>query len=375
MLSVSGHRNTSPRSEEVASEFGSSPADLTWHSFNLSPAMLKSHPEFQADEAIAVINPFSTVTRIRSVQMRTAPKIVIAMPMSGHMAALIYDLVAGLVIYHDIDVVDWIDASQVPQDEGRFGFDDTIATIIDAVHASRPGAHLVGLCQSAVPAIVAATAMIECSDPSRPLSLTLIGGPVDPRAQPTRVSTSLAMTPLCWFEHNILERVPRQHPGYDRLVYPAEVHHRSLLMYLTRHLACGGAVAKKVLYDDGSDPAQFPFEALCLNVKSIAAEAFLESISAIYQRHALWTNAFRFRHRLLDPAAITDLPLLTIEAPQDDIAAPGQTTAAHRLFMGVPDHLHAHYLLNSGSHFDLIHGSACRNEVVPAIENFIADVE
>jgi poly(3-hydroxybutyrate) depolymerase len=65
---------------------------------------------------------------------------------------------------------------------------------------------------------------------------------------------------------------------------------------------------------------------------------------------------------------------MTIEAEQDDIAAPGQTYAAHKLFRHLPDAQRRHFVLHKGGHFSLFHGAACQKEIVPAINRFLRSV-
>ncbi len=82
-------------------------------------------------------------------------------------------------------------------------------------------------------------------------------------------------------------------------------------------------------------------------------------------------GSFRYDGVRVDPTAIEKTALLTIEGELDDIAAPGQTSAAHALCSSLPDQSHDHIVVPGAGHFSLFHGNACRHHVVPAIQEFI----
>jgi poly(3-hydroxybutyrate) depolymerase len=61
--------------------------------------------------------------------------------------------------------------------------------------------------------VLAATAlMAEDSNPARPRSLTLIGGPVDARITPTREQSLTRVLPLAWFAYNAVGRAVHVKP-------------------------------------------------------------------------------------------------------------------------------------------------------------------
>lgn len=349
--------------------------DADRYRLNLSTPLPGIGPDVALLETQYRLNPFAVMASLSLQPPQGArPTMLVVMPMSGQYGRLVYDLAAGLLVNHDVAVLDWTNARDVPASEGRFGFDGMIASIIDAMGEIGQNSHLIGLCQSTVPAIAAATIMFERSDPVRPCSLTLMGGPVDPQQSATRVSTALQMTPICWLEQNAIKPVSAMFAGSGRLVYPSDAHREALRIYFHRHLLSGDGIARKLIFDDGSDPEKFPFESICLDVKDIPAPAFLESIAAIYHQRAIWTANLYFDGHLVEPQNVSGLPVLTIEAPEDDISAPGQTIAAHRLFKSAPRELCGHYELSEGGHFDLIHGRECRNAVVPVISEFVSAI-
>ncbi len=316
--------------------------------------------------------PFTVLTTMRPVGRQIRAHILIVMAMSGHSGFVLRDLVAGLLAEHTVSVLDWINARYVPLSVGAFGFVDNIGAVVDALVRTGPGTQLVGICQGAVPAAVAASALCQRTHPCRPASLILLGGPIDPQANMTRISTMLAMTPVRWLEAHSLAQVPAGLPGAGRWVYPAAAQQQGLLTYLSRHMLHGTSFARTVLDNEGLDADRFPFLDLFTSVKDIPGEAFVESIAAIYHDRALWRGALAFDGQAIRPQQVRDLPVLTIEAPEDDITAPGQTSAARMLFCAVPAAAHKNLLLSEGNHFSLFHGPVCRHAVVPAIADFIA---
>ncbi len=347
-------------------------AQPAWRRVRLKPYRLASGQRVSVHESLTVLNPFATLTAFRLPRDSAVPRLLIVMPMSGHFSILFYDLIGALLRDHDVFVLDWTNAKHILAVHGSFGFEQSIATVCSAMRGLGPDTHLIGVCQSVVPAIAAATALVASGDPGRPSTLTLLGGPVDPTANPTRVSFALGATPLFWFEHNMLESVGKGYAGHGRSVYPAKTQLRGLLIYLSRHLMSRGALAAKWTCDDGADPAGHPFFSLYAAVKDIPANAFLESLAAIYHRRALWTGQLSLMGCKLHPEYVDNLPLLTVEARDDDIAGVGQTAAAHRLFHRIPGAWRDHFEIESGGHFALFHGAACREQIAPKIASFVA---
>ena len=66
---------------------------------------------------------------------------------------------------------------------------------------------------------------------------------------------------------------------------------------------------------------------------------------------------------------------MTIEGENDDIAAPGQTYAAHALCTGIPEKFHRHLLVPKCGHFSLFYGSQWRTTVLPALVQFFGETE
>lgn len=63
----------------------------------------------------------------------------------------------------------------------------------------------------------------------------------------------------------------------------------------------------------------------------LTGEFYLQTIERVFQKRLMAEGEYRYRGRLLEPAAITDIGLMTVEGEKDDITGLGQTEAAHDL--------------------------------------------
>ena len=322
-----------------------------------------------------VLNPFSVLLKLHLVTSQVRPQVLVILPMSGGHVLMIRDLVYGLLRTHDVAVLDWINARFVPRSAGEFGFAENLSSTITALRHLGSGVHLIGICQSGPVVALAASVLHQSGATERPASVVLLCSPIDPAAAPTRVASLLAATSQSWLGGSMLAPVAPAFVGHGRRVYPAELQQARLLQYLKNHLLADTVVGRKIIDDDGFDARRFPFLSRITRIRDINGPAFTESIAAIYRERALWSGGFRFSGELIRPQIVKDLALMTVEAEGDDITAPGQTVAAHRLFARVPDRLREHLLIDAGSHFSTFHGRAATAEVVPAVAQFMATTD
>jgi poly(3-hydroxybutyrate) depolymerase len=75
--------------------------------------------------------------------------------------------------------------------------------------------------------------------------------------------------------------------------------------------------------------------------------------------------------RLVRPAAIRDIALMTIEGEKDDITGLGQTEAAHDLCSNLPAHRKLHYIQEKVGHYGVFNGSRWRRFIQPKVRDFI----
>jgi poly(3-hydroxybutyrate) depolymerase len=62
---------------------------------------------------------------------------------------------------------------------------------------------------------------------------------------------------------------------------------------------------------------------------------------------------------------------MTVEGENDDISSIGQTEAAHRLCVNIPDEHKVHYVQPAVGHYGVFNGSRFRAEIAPRIADFV----
>jgi len=304
---------------------------------------------------------------------RPQPKVLIVAPMSGHYATLLRGTVEAFIPNHDVYITDWVDARMVPAVEGRFDLDDYIDYIISILHRLGGDTHVVAVCQPSVP-VLAATALMEADkDPYAPRSITLMGGPIDTRSNPTAVNKVAEARGVDWFRRNVISKVPFPHPGTGRNVYPGFLQlHGFMSMNLDRHVDAHRDLFVHLVKGDGDSAQKHrEFYDEYLAVMDLAAEYYLQTVETVFVRHSLPKGEMRHRGRLVEPAAIRNTALLTIEGENDDISGVGQTEAAHKLCVNLPADRRAHYLQLGVGHYGVFNGSRFRAEVAPRIADFM----
>jgi poly(3-hydroxybutyrate) depolymerase len=78
------------------------------------------------------------------------------------------------------------------------------------------------------------------------------------------------------------------------------------------------------------------------------------------------------RGEAVDPGAVRNVALFTVEGENDDISGLGQTQASHDVCVNIPDDKRAHYVQPKVGHYGVFNGSRFRSEIVPRIVDFIA---
>jgi poly(3-hydroxybutyrate) depolymerase len=307
------------------------------------------------------------------VPKRPQPKVVIVAPMSGHYSTLLRGTVEAFLPNHDVYITDWIDARMVPASEGRFDLDDYIDYIVSIQHRLGGDCHLVAVCQPSVP-VLAATALMEAAnDPYAPRSITLMGGPIDTRSNPTAVNKLAESRGIDWFRRNVISKVPFPHPGVMRDVYPGFLQLNGFVsMNLDRHLDAHKELFFHLVQGDGDSAQKHrEFYDEYLAVMDLTAEFYLQTVETVFVRHDLPKGQMTHRGQPIEPAAIRNTALLTVEGEKDDISGVGQTEAAHRLCSNIPADRRAHYLQPGVGHYGVFNGSRFRAEVAPRIADFV----
>ena len=92
----------------------------------------------------------------------------------------------------------------------------------------------------------------------------------------------------------------------------------------------------------------------------------------MFQRYLLPKGEMVHRGRRVDPAALTDVALMTVEGEKDDISGVGQTQAAHGLCVNVPAEWRELYVQPGVGHYGVFNGRRFNEEIYPRIRDFIA---
>src|SRR6202035_2453311 len=301
------------------------------------------------------------------------PRVLIVAPMSGHYATLLRGTVEAFLPTHEVYITDWADAGMVPLAQGRFDLDDYIDYVIEMLHVLGGNMHIIAVCQPSVPVVAAVSIMEAKRDPFVPLSMTLMGGPIDTRRNPTAVNNLAAERGIEWFRSNVITKVPFPHPGMMRDVYPGFLQlHGFMSMNLDRHIEAHRNLFMHLVKHDGDSAQKHrEFYDEYLAVMDLAAEFYLQTVDTVFVRHALPKGTMTHRGIPVDPARINRVALMTIEGEHDDISGVGQTEAAHDLCVNVPDERRTHYLQPAVGHYGVFNGSRFRAEIAPRIADFV----
>jgi poly(3-hydroxybutyrate) depolymerase len=326
-------------------------------------------------ETTAIHRPFGDLKRFaREGLPEDAPRLLIVAPMSGHYATLLRGTVERMLERHVVYITDWADAKLVPVAEGRFDLDDYIDYLIAFLEYIGPGAHMMAVCQPSVPAFAATAVMAKAGHPCRPVTLTMMGGPIDTRESPTAVNDHAITKSYIWFKHNVITDVPVNYPGAGRRVYPGFVQLASFMsMNLGSHMMSHYGLFKHMVQGDGeSADATKAFYDEYRSVCDMTAEFYLQTVDVVFQTHALPKGELVHRGHTVDLGAITDTAILCIEGERDDISGIGQTRAALKLTPGVPESLKKYHLAPEVGHYGIFNGSRWRSSIAPVVDEWIA---
>jgi polyhydroxyalkanoate depolymerase len=338
--------------------------------------VLSGNMEVAVREEIVAATPFADLLRFAKVEGATdQPRILLVAPISGHFATLLRHTVQTLLGDHDVYITDWKNARDVPVGAGSFGFDDYVDHLVHFLEEISAPVHMVAVCQPCVPALAAVALMSKDHNPATPLSLTLMGGPVDVRVNPTAVNDLANAHDYRWFEENLIASVPLRYAGGGRRVYPGFLQLTAFMsMNAGRHFE-----QHRILYQHLADGEEAEARAIrtfydeYFAVLDLTAEFYLETIDRVFQRALLAKGELEYRGERIDCGLIRRTALLTIEGERDDICAVGQTSAAHDLCTGLRPHMKQHYLQAGVGHYGVFSGRKWESQIYPQVRSFILD--
>jgi len=335
--------------------------------------------EVEIAQSTAVIKPFCKLLHFKKVlsdkelTKLNQPKVLLVAPLSGHHSTLLRDTVRGLLPKHDVYITDWTDARMVPLSAGPFHLHDYIYYVQDFIHYLGAGTHVISVCQPTVPVLAAISLMATAKDPLLPKTMTLMGGPIDPRKSPTQVNNLATEKKFSWFENTVIYSVPANYPGYGRKVYPGFLQHTGFVaMNPDRHAQSHWDFYQHLIQgDDESAEQHRKFYNEYNAVLDMPAEYYLETIKLVFQEFRLPTGTWEVEGKLVRPQDIKNVALFTVEGELDDISGAGQTQAAHDLCSGIPANMKQDYVAPGAGHYGIFSGRRWRDIICPKIGEFI----
>lgn len=335
--------------------------------------------EVEIAQSTAIIKPFCKLLHFKKVlsdkelTKLNQPKVLLVAPLSGHHSTLLRDTVRGLLPKHDVYITDWTDARMVPLSAGPFHLHDYIYYVQDFIHYLGAGTHVISVCQPTVPVLAAISLMATAKDPLLPKTMTLMGGPIDPRKSPTQVNNLATEKKFSWFENTVIYSVPANYPGYGRKVYPGFLQHTGFVaMNPDRHAQSHWDFYQHLIQgDDESAEQHRKFYNEYNAVLDMPAEYYLETIKLVFQEFRLPTGTWEVEGKLVRPQDIKNVALFTVEGELDDISGPGQTQAAHDLCSGIPANMKQDYVAPGAGHYGIFSGRRWRDIICPKIGEFI----
>ena len=339
-------------------------------------------------ERIEIDKPFCELRRFKRfsddpatlTMLKAQPVVLIVAPLSGHYATLLRDTVKTMLQGHKVYITDWKNARLVPLTDGEFHLDDYINYVqefIRHLQATYGHCHVVSVCQPTVP-VLAAVSLMASRGENTPLTMTLMGGPIDARKSPTSVNNLATNKSFEWFENNVIYRVPPTFPGAGRRVYPGFLQYTGFVaMNPDRHATSHYDYFKDLIKgDDASAEAHRKFYDEYNAVLDMDADYYLETIATVFQDFKLVNGTWDVKGvdgkvERVRPQDIKGTAMMTVEGELDDISGSGQTRAAQDLCSGVPASERQHLEVQGAGHYGIFSGRRWREIVYPQLVKFI----
>nr|WP_315183662.1 polyhydroxyalkanoate depolymerase [uncultured Albidiferax sp.] len=339
-------------------------------------------------ERVEIDKPFCELRRFKRftddigtlTQLKGQPAVLIVAPLSGHYATLLRDTVKTMLKDHKVYITDWKNARLVPLSEGEFHLDDYVNYVQEFIRHLQGiygNCHVMSVCQPTVP-VLAAVSLMASRGETTPLTMTMMGGPIDARKSPTAVNNLAMNKGYEWFENNVIYKVPASFPGAGRKVYPGFLQHTGFVAMNPQHHAKSHFDYFKDLVkgDDVSVEVHRKFYDEYNAVLDMDAHYYLETIATVFQDFKLVNGTWNVRGvdgtvELVRPQDITSTALLTVEGELDDISGSGQTKAAHDLCSSIPASQQQHLEAEGAGHYGIFSGRRWRDVVYPEVKAFI----
>ena len=344
--------------------------------------------EVAIHERIEINKPFCELRRFKRFsddtttlsKLKGQPAVLIVAPLSGHYATLLRDTAKTMLRDHKIYITDWKNARTVPMSEGEFHLDDYVNYVQEFIRHLQGiygNCHVVSVCQPTVP-VLAAVSLMASRGETTPLSMTMMGGPIDARKSPTAVNNLAMKKSFSWFENNVIYRVPTNFAGAGRRVYPGFLQHSGFVaMNPSNHANSHYDYFKDLIKgDDASTEAHRKFYDEYNAVLDMDADYYLDTIKVVFQQFSLVNVTWDVRGvdgkiERVRPQDIKTTALFSVEGELDDISGSGQTEAVHSICSGVPTSRQKHLEAKGAGHYGIFSGKRWREIVYPQVKSFI----
>ncbi len=329
--------------------------------YNLPETKINGETVKVMEEYVDHAAPFGPLLHFRREGVaRNDPKVLIVPPLSGHHPTFIRDEIREFIRDSKVFVPDWQDAQDIPESDGRFDLDTYRDALIHYIkNVTGPDVHIVAICQSTVPVLMAAGKMAAEDPDMQPLSMTLKAGPIDVRRASGKVSDAAENASLKDFERFYKMQVSPWRAGAGR-----EVH--AGIMQLFGFYALNPELLPKDLSSAWHATVAGDYVA---RDKKLAHNRDFRSTLDLAWEFVYQTMGDVFIAPKLpdDPnlPKITKPFVFTVEGETDYISPPGQTIAAHAMLPGVPDAHKSHHLQNGTGHYGVFAGSKFREQIAP----------
>ncbi len=343
--------------------------------FGLNTTMIEGR-EVAVEEKVTFETDFCQVINFERQDIdRHDPKGLLFSAVSGHHATLHRDTVRALLPNADASITTWKYPEEVPQAAGPFGFAEYVDHAIDIMKHAGPDTHVMAICQPTVPVLAALSVMAETQPEALPLSVTLMGGPIDLNAAESKITDFVNRNDRESLMKTVIGKIGTEHAGVGRLAYPAEIQLQAFLAmnpmdHLNAHL---DQWHNRWLGNDDQADRSAAFYQEYFAVFSLFADYYLDTFDMVFKEAQLANGTMTHRGHAVNPAAIKNLHLMTVEGGEDDISPPGHTTAAHRLCSGIPAAKQFHYLEPTAGHYGIFSGSKYRHHIAPRLRSFFID--
>ena len=339
-------------------------------------------------ERIEVNKPFCELRRFKRFsddpatleKLKSQPAVLIVAPLSGHYATLLRDTVKTMLKDHKVYITDWKNARLIPLSEGEFHLDDYVNYVQEFIRHLQGiygNCHVMSVCQPTVP-VLAAVSLMASRGETTPLSMTMMGGPIDARKSPTAVNNLAMNKRFEWFENNVIYRVPTNFAGAGRRVYPGFLQHSGFVaMNPSNHAKSHYDYFKDLIKgDDASTEAHRKFYDEYNAVLDMDADYYLETIRVVFQDFCLVNGTWDVRNldgklERVRPQDISTTALFSVEGELDDISGSGQTEAVHSICSGVVATEQKHLEVPGAGHYGIFSGRRWRDVVYPQVKAFI----